>query len=124
MKKKYIYAIVVLVVFGLPLGYWGWYMVHPGKYDGFATCIAESKTTFFGAFWCPHCQQQKALFGKSEKLLPYVECSLPDGKSQTQVCIDNGIKSYPTWQFADGSRVSGPQSLQTLSEKTGCVLPS
>lgn len=95
----------------------------PGQYDQFATCIKDSGTTFFGAFWCPHCRNQKALFGSSAKLLPYKECSTPDGKGQLTVCNDAGIESYPTWQFPDGSRRSGEVSLEDLSELTNCPLP-
>lgn len=96
----------------------------PGKYDAFASCIAGSGTTFYGAFWCPHCAAQKDLFGSSADLLPYVECSLPDKTGQTQVCIDAKVQSYPTWQFPDGSRLSGEVSLKGLAEKTGCELPA
>src|ERR1700685_2890359 len=28
-------------------------------YDALAKCIAETSTTFYGAFWCPHCAEQK-----------------------------------------------------------------
>jgi hypothetical protein len=95
-----------------------------GKYDAFASCIASSGTQFYGAFWCPHCQDQKAEFGNSARLLPYIECSTPDAQGQTQICINKGIKSYPTWYFADGSSSTGALSLETLSQKTGCPLPT
>src|SRR3989338_4795421 len=94
----------------------------PGKYDQFATCLKDKGAVFYGAFWCPHCQNQKKMFGKSEKLLPYVECSTPNGQGQLQVCIDAGIQSYPTWEFSDGSRLNGEIPLQTLAEKTNCEL--
>src|SRR5471030_1004155 len=71
--------------------------VTPGKYDAFAQCIKDSGATFYGAFWCPHCQAEKKNFGTSAHLLPYVECSNPDGNGQTQICIDKAITSYPTW---------------------------
>ena len=29
---------------------------------------------------------------------------------------------YPTWVFADGSRLVGVQTPQTLATKTGCAL--
>lgn len=89
----------------------------------FATCLKEKGATFYGAFWCPHCQAQKQLFGNAAKDLPYVECSTEDGQAQTQVCIDAGIDGYPTWQFADGSRLSGEQTLEALGEKTQCAVP-
>jgi hypothetical protein len=72
-----------------------------GKYDTFATCLKDSGATFFGAFWCPHCQNTKKLFGSSQKLLPYEECSTANGQGQLQVCIDKQISSYPTWEFAN-----------------------
>src|ERR1035437_6515709 len=78
----------------------------PGKYDTFAQCIKDSGATFYGAFWCPHCQAQKKLFGTSAKLLPYVECSTPDATGQLQICIDKKITGYPTWELKDGTRIT------------------
>lgn len=95
----------------------------PGKYDQLAQCLEEKGAIFYGAFWCPHCQEQKKMFGNSAELLPYLECSTPDGKAQTQECIDKEIKQYPTWEFADGSRLTGEQQPATLAEKAGCELP-
>jgi len=91
-------------------------------YDSLAKCIAQSSTTFYGAFWCPHCAAQKTKFGTGAQYLPYVECSLPSGSGQTQVCIDHGITQYPTWVFSDGARLVGVQTPATLATKTGCAL--
>ncbi len=100
----------------------------PGKYDDFAKCIKDSGAQFYGAFWCPHCQAQKARFGKSAKYLPYIECSTPDGQSQLQICKDHGITSYPTWFFPNSStstpeRINTEMELVDLAEKTSCTLP-
>ena len=92
------------------------------KYDSLAKCIAQSSTTFYGAFWCPHCEAQKTKFGTGAQYLPYVECSLPRGSGETQTCIDHGIVQYPTWVFANGSHLVGVQTPQTLAQKTGCAL--
>lgn len=119
IKPLYIIGGAVVIIAGLAI----WHAATPGKLDAFTQCLTEQKVTFYGAFWCPHCQAQKQLFGKSAKSLPYVECSTPDGQGVTQVCKDAGIQSYPTWQFADGSRTSGEQTLQALAEKSGCTLP-
>lgn len=94
-----------------------------GELDGFAQCLGEKGATFYGAFWCPHCKEQKKMFGNSERLLPYVECSTPDGRGQTARCAEAGIQSYPTWVFADGATSTGTLSLETLAERTGCQLP-
>lgn len=94
-----------------------------GKYDAFAQCLADKGAVFYGAFWCAHCQAQKKLFGSSVKLLPYVECSTVNGKGQTQACVDKKVEGYPTWEFADGSRLNGAVPLAELAEKTSCQLP-
>lgn len=99
-----------------------WEDSQPGQYDTFAQCIADSGATFYGAFWCPHCEEQLEMFGNSDKLLPYVECSTPDGQNQTQACRDAEIQSYPTWDMPDGERITGVQTFQTLSEETGCSI--
>lgn len=94
-----------------------------GKYDAFAKCIANTSTTFYGAWWCPHCHDQKNEFGDAAKYLPYVECANPD-ESENAVCKAAGIASYPTWFFPDGSTSTGVASLDALSQKTGCPLPT
>jgi hypothetical protein len=63
------------------------------------------------------------MFGSSISKVNYVECSTPDGNNQTQICVDKGIKSYPTWVFSDGSNLTGEVTLEKLSQKTGCLLP-
>lgn len=95
----------------------------PGKLDGFAQCLGEKGAIFYGAFWCPHCQAQKKLFGTSAKLLPYVECSTPDGQSQTPICKEKEISSYPTWVFANGEKLTGERTLAELASSTQCALP-
>jgi hypothetical protein len=123
MKKSTLFwgVIALLIVGGIGAN---WYMqTLPGKYDDLARCLTEKGAKFYGAFWCPHCQTQKKWFGNSEKLLPYVECSQPNGKDRMQICIDKTIEQYPTWEFADGSRLMGEQQPATLAEKTGCAMP-
>jgi|SRR5581483_7952534 len=126
MDKKiltWIIGIVVIVGIGVGVYFWVQQQNAPGKYDAFAKCIASKGVTFYGAFWCPHCQDQKAMFGSSAKYLPYVECSTPDSNGQTPVCQQASIQGYPTWQFADKTRQEGEMSLQDLAKKTGCALP-
>lgn len=125
MKKKtrgiIIWAVIGAIIIG-SVAYSSYASKKPGELDTFAQCIADSDTTFYGAFWCPNCLNQKRLFGNSEKILPYVECSTPDKSQMLQVCVDAGIKGYPTWDFPDGSRLTGEISLEVLAEKTGCKI--
>jgi hypothetical protein len=121
-KTKWIYVLVGVVFIGLVV----WLIRTPGKsgqLDSFAMCLKDNGAKFYGAFWCPHCQNQKALFGRSAKLLPYIECSTPDGKGQNELCTDAGITGYPTWEFAGGNRENGEVTLDRLSELSNCPLP-
>ena len=125
--KKILYIVVALAV----IGGIAWLIITPGKpskLDDFAKCIKNAGVTFWGAFWCPHCQAQKARFGKSAQYLPYKECSTPDGQGQTQICKDADIKTYPTWDFPVANsttteRVTGEVELVDLAAKTSCPLP-
>lgn len=124
MNKKIIVPIlIVLALIGVTV----WLIKTPGKggkYDQFATCLKDKGVKFYGAFWCPHCQNQKAMFGKSAKFLPYIECSNPDGQSQNETCNKAGISGYPTWEFPDGTREGGEVQLARLSELSSCPLPA
>ncbi len=114
--------VAVLVLFGMSYGIQAYTATLPGKYDGLAACAVEKGAMFYGAFWCPHCKDQKKLFGNSAKLLPYTECSAPDGKTQLQVCVDKNIQGYPTWIFVDGTRKNEILTPASLAELTGCAL--
>jgi len=96
----------------------------PGIYDDFATCLKDSGAKFYGTFWCPHCLEQKKIFGKSVKFLPYVECSNPQGNAFLPICTDKGIDRVPTWEFADGSKKTGVFSIEELAEFTSCPVPN
>ena len=89
----------------------------PAKYTDFATCLSESGTTMYGTDWCPHCQDQKRLFGRAFKDVDYVNCDY------SNKCALNGVQSYPTWIYPDGERATGVQELEVLAEKSGCELP-
>lgn len=123
MKKSTIYFIILIVAIIAAIIIFKSSKSSAGEeYTEFAQCLTDSGVKMFGAFWCPHCQNQKKLFGVSWNRINYVECSTPDGNSQTQICIDEKIQSYPTWEFADKSRVNGELTLQELSARSGCEL--
>jgi len=126
MKKKskqlITWSVVAVLVLALIIFFLG-RAQKPGKYDAFAQCLKTQGVIFYGAFWCPHCQNQKALFGSSVGYLPYVECSTPDGQGQLPLCTDNKVGGYPTWVFKDGSRLTVETPLDQLASKSGCALP-
>ena len=80
-RKQMLWVVLALgIVVAISL----YFLLGPsGKPDGletFAQCLGEKRALFYGAFWCPHCQEQKAMFGAAQRRLPYVECSTPDGR--------------------------------------------
>ncbi len=121
--RKVAVVIVLIVIVGA-----GAYLLmgaRANSMDAFAQCLAQKGATMYGAYWCPHCSEQKEKFGESFKYVHYVECGIPGQppSAQTQPCKDMQIKKYPTWTFADGDRMEAPQSLQSLGQKTGCKVP-
>ena len=111
------YALIALVfIFGIYTLFLN-YRPSAGKLDSFAKCIADKGLTMYGAYWCPHCQNVKALFGSSFEYMKYVECT-----EHADVCTAQGVKGYPTFIFSDGRRLVGEKNLNELSEATGCPL--
>jgi uncharacterized membrane protein len=87
---------------------------------GLAEQLEESGAIFYGASWCPHCQQQKALFGASVDRLPYVECS-PGGPNapSAPACTSAGVQTYPTWVFPNGDRITSVMTIPELAARVG-----
>jgi hypothetical protein len=117
-----IYAVLIAAAFALAY-YLGNRSQH--HHDAFARCLTDRGVKMYGAYWCPHCVDQKEQFGASFEYAPYVECGIKgDLHGVAQVCKDAGIKLYPTWQFPPtGERVERVFTLQELSDRTGCSLP-
>jgi hypothetical protein len=117
-----IYAVLIVAAFGL-----AYYVYNRSqhKYDGFARCLTARGAKMYGAWWCPHCVEQKEEFGASFEYAPYVECGIKgQAHGESQVCKDENIKHFPTWQFPPtGERVERVFTLQELSDRTGCALP-
>lgn len=89
--------------------------------DTFAQCLTDSGVKMYGADWCPHCQNQKKLFGAAFKFVDYTECADPNNpRQQTKACSDADISGYPTWKFPNSQKIEGEASFDDLSKKSGC----
>ena len=73
----------------------------------------------YSAWWCPHCHEQKQLFGKqATAVLTIIECA-PDGRnSQKQLCDTKGLEGFPSWEI-NGRLDSGVKSLEQLAQLSG-----
>ena len=115
-------GVVALVLIAVIVGYTRHLSSQPGPYDDLAKCITKKGFVMYGASWCPHCTDQKALFGKSVKHINYVECAREDGQGVKQVCKDKGIKQMPTWITPDGTLETGVKQLADLALESSCPL--
>ena len=88
----------------------GWeYRNH--HYDGFAKCLAAKQAKMYGLYWCPHCIEQKEMFGKAFQYVPYVECAIKGSHELTPECKAAGVKLFPSWQFG-----TNPPTEESLSD--------
>lgn len=88
---------------------------------GLAECLTAKGAKMYGAVWCSHCARQKKAFGEAFAKIDYVECAEPgDPRAQTAACQAAGVTVYPTWTFADGSRLTGEVSFESLAAQAGC----
>ena len=81
--------------------------------------LTAKGAVMYSAYWCPHCHEQKELFGKEATAkLKIVECA-PDGhNSQADLCKTKNIQGFPSWEI-NGAVDSGVKPLQKLAELSG-----
>ncbi len=81
--------------------------------------LTQAGAKMYGAYWCPHCYEQKQLFGKQAwEKVTYIECAADAiKKPQPEVCTQAGIKGFPTWSI-DGKLDAGVKKLAKLAELT------
>lgn len=81
--------------------------------------LKSTGAVMYTAYWCPHCHEQKELFGKEASArLTLVECA-PDGRnSQKALCDQKRIEGFPTWEI-NGKLDSGVKPLNRLADLSG-----
>ena len=93
--------------------------------DQFAKCLSEKNVKMYGAYWCPHCVNNKGMFGNGGKILVdlgiYVECDAGGDNPQPDVCSEKGVEGYPTWEI-NNKLYSGEMQLNKIAELSGCTL--
>lgn len=101
----------------------------PGGYDittvsgtaeiALAQHLKQVGAKMYGAFWCPHCHDQKQLFGKEAVAqINYIECD-PRGKDpKPELCQAAKIQGFPTWEVK-GKFYQGTQTLERLADVSG-----
>ncbi|MBD2436167.1 vitamin K epoxide reductase family protein [Nostoc sp. FACHB-110] len=79
------------------------------------------------AYWCPHCHEQKLIFGKEAYQIINdnikIECAGDSPKSQPELCKAAKIQAFPTW-IINGQTYSGVQNLAELAKITNYTGPT
>jgi len=119
-KKMVTYGVVVMLLAAAFIA-GRYYKNH--KYDNFAKCLATKQAKMYGLYWCPHCIEQKEMFGEAFHYVLYQECAIKGSQEEAAVCKIAGVKLFPAWQFGDEPPKEGVLSMEALSDKTGCSLP-
>jgi thiol-disulfide isomerase/thioredoxin len=90
----------------------------PAK-EAFAEFLNKSGVTMYAAYWCPHCHEQKELFGKDAAAkLNIVECAADGKNSQVALCESKKIDGFPSWEI-NGKLDSGVKRLNQLADLSG-----
>jgi hypothetical protein len=90
----------------------------PDRLAALADHLRESGAVFYGAYWCPHCQAQKQMFGGAGSRLPYVECDPRGTDARPDLCQAAGVRAYPTWAIG-GQKIEGEVSPTDLARLSG-----
>ena len=78
--------------------------------------LTKEGAVMYNAYWCPHCHDQKEMFGKeAAEKLNLVECAKDGFNNKRELCEAKGITGFPSWEI-NGSIDSGVKSLKELAE--------
>lgn len=91
-----------------------------GKYAEVAKCLTQKGVIMYGAYWCPHCANQKKIIGDDFQFIHYQECDDAGTGGNHKLCIEKGVTSYPTWIFPGQGNLVGEQQPATLAKLANC----
>lgn len=90
--------------------------------DSFTVSLAKYMgsrgAVMFGSYKCPHCNDQKKMFGSAFEYIKYVECHPQGPDANPSLCLARGVQNFPTWEI-NGRYYQGAMSLERLSALSG-----
>jgi hypothetical protein len=107
---------IVLAAIAIILLLWLFWPQAAVSQNSFGECLTTNGVTMYGSDQCSHCENQKKILGEDYKSINYVNCDFNEDE-----CRQKGISFYPVWS-RDNQVLAGVQSLQSLSEFSGCEL--
>ena len=97
-RKVFITMFLLIFVIGFFYFFTDWfskttgYSINENEADKLAECLARKNISLYGFKDCKSCEKQKDLFGRSIRIIDYVEC--PDDRC-------SGISIFPAWKVND-----------------------
>lgn len=85
------------------------------KTTALAECLDDNDWMMYWSATCPHCKNQRNMFGAAFEEIEYVDCVF-----ESQKCEIAGISGVPVWRWPNGLELQGTQQLQTLAETAWC----
>ncbi|EKD93829.1 MAG: hypothetical protein ACD_28C00052G0004 [uncultured bacterium] len=85
-------------------------------YRAFAHCLSRNDMIMYGTDWCPHCQEQKEMFGAAFEFIDYVNCDF-----NKELCEAKNVTKYPTWYSGEVFFKQGVQPFSVLGEEAECL---
>ena len=80
----------------------------------FAKFLNKNKIIMYSAYWCPHCHDQKQLFGKkATEELSIIECAKDGINNQYELCQEKEIDGFPSWEI-NNKIYTGTRDLKEL----------
>ncbi|MCP9809831.1 vitamin K epoxide reductase family protein [Cyanobium sp. HWJ4-Hawea] len=81
--------------------------------------LSATGAVMYSAYWCPHCHEQKELFGREATAkLKVIECAADGQNSQKALCEAKKIDGFPSWEI-NGKLDSGVKPLAKLADLSG-----
>ncbi len=83
--------------------------------------LAQIGAKEYIAWWCPHCHEQKQLFGKEAySEINHIECDPSGNNPRPDLCQTAKVQSYPSWEIK-GQLYPGVKSLEELAQLSGYI---
>ena len=80
-----------------------------------AQCLSSVGAVMYGSDTCPHCLEQKNLFGTAFAEIKYVNCDF-----NAEACRKENVQYFPMWVIK-GKTYLGVQNFNQLSQFSGCA---
>ena len=96
--------------------------VQPIDLVALAQSLSDADAVLYGAPWDSATTAELRMFDDGAPLLDFQDVTNAD-RTPSELAIDRDITTYPTWLFADGSRLEGTQTIDSVASAAGVELP-